>query len=120
MNTEWVKSLKLDYVATEKMMVVEGKTFRHKQYEEYKTTHLHTPYRVIVLMLNRIYGRADGKFYKFWWIPLMYHIAMEGIVFNWSNIIARNLSTFIKAAQEGLWLGKFEFHMSSFLVDCIL
>ena len=77
-TTQWVKSLKLDYIATTKMMMVEGKNFRNKQLGEYKTTHLRTPYRLIVLLLNMIYDRADGKFYKFGWIALIYHIAMKG------------------------------------------
>ena len=71
-------------------------------------------------MLNKIYGRVDGKFYKFGWIPLIYHIAMEGTVFNWADIIAKNFSTSIKAAQEGLHLSKSEFYMPSFLANCIL
>ena len=29
-TTEWVKSLKFDYIATTKMMVAKGNTFRHK------------------------------------------------------------------------------------------
>ena len=82
MTIDWVKSLKLDYVATAKMMVVEGNNFRHKKSGEYETTHLKTPYRLIVLTLNKIYGRADGKFYKFGWIAMIYHIAMKGTVFN--------------------------------------
>ena len=53
---------------------------------------------VIMLTLNKIYGREDGKFYKFGWIPLIYHIAMEGTVFNWADIIAINMSTSIKEA----------------------
>ena len=64
-------SLKLDYTTTTKMMMVEGNTFRHKQLGQYETTNLRTPYRLIVLLLNNIYGRADGKFYKFRWIALI-------------------------------------------------
>ena len=45
---------------------------------------------------------------------------MTGTVFNWADIIAKNLSTTIKAAQEGLHLSKSEFYMPSFLVDYIL
>ena len=45
---------------------------------------------------------------------------MKGTVFNWVDIVAKNLSTSIKASQEGLHLNKYEFYMSSFLVDCIL
>ena len=37
---EWVRSMKFDYTATTKMMVVEGKTFKHKQSGEYETAHL--------------------------------------------------------------------------------
>ena len=44
MKTDWVKGLNLDYMATTKMMVAEGKNFRHTQSREYETTHLHTPY----------------------------------------------------------------------------
>ena len=120
MTKKWVKSLKLDYTTTDNMMMVEGKTFRNKQSGEYETTHLKTPYRLIVLLLNKIYGRADGRLYKFGWVALIYHIAMKGTVFNWADIIAKNLSTTIKVAQEGLHLSKSEFYMPSFLVDCIL
>ena len=54
------------------MMVVEGKTFRNKQSGEYETANVHTSYRMVVLMLNSIFGRADGRTYKFGWIPLIY------------------------------------------------
>ena len=39
-TTEWVKSLKFDYTTTTKMMVAEGKTFRHKQSGECEIAHL--------------------------------------------------------------------------------
>ena len=81
MTTDWVKGLTLNYMATTKMMVAEGNTFRHKQSREYETAHLRTPYRMIVLMLNRIFGRADKISYKFGWIPLIYHVA-EGYSFQ--------------------------------------
>ena len=115
-----VKGLKFDYTAKAKMMMIDRKTFKNKQSREYKTTHLKTPYILIVLLLNMIYGRANGRLYKFEWIALIYHIAMKGTVFNWVDIIAKNLSTTIKAAQEGMHLSKSEFYMPSFLVDCIL
>ena len=71
MTTDWVKSMTLDYMVTTKMMVAEGKTFWHKEFKEYKTTHLHTPYWMVVLILNRIFGRSYKKFNKFVWIPLI-------------------------------------------------
>ena len=90
MTTDWVKGLTLDYMATTKMMVAEGKNFWHKQSGEYETAHLRTQYRMAVLMLNRIFDRADGRSYKFGWIPLIYHIAMVGAVFNWADIVANS------------------------------
>ena len=101
-------------------MVAEGKNFTHKQSGEYETAHLRTPYRMVVLMLNRIFGRADGISYKFWWIPLIYHVAMKGTVFNWADIVSNSLSTSMTASQEGLHQRKSEFYMGSFLVDCML
>ena len=55
MTTVWVKGLKLDYIATTKMMVVEGNNFRHKQSGEYETAHLCIPYMMLALMLKRIF-----------------------------------------------------------------
>ena len=81
-TTKWVRNQKFDYTATTKIMVVEGKTFRHKQSREYETSHLRTPFRIIALMMSKMYGRADGKMYNFGWIPLMYYVAMEGNIFN--------------------------------------
>ena len=53
-TTEWVRSLKFDYIATTKMMVAEGKTFRHKHSKEYETAHLQTPFNIITLMISKL------------------------------------------------------------------
>ena len=37
---DWLKSIKFDYTTTVKGMMIEGKTFRHKQSGEYETPHL--------------------------------------------------------------------------------
>ena len=50
----------------------------------------------------------------------MYYVAMEGTVFNWEDIATQNLSKSIKADHEGLKQSKSKFHMSSFLLDCII
>ena len=101
-------------------MVDEGKNFKHKQSGEYETTHLRTPFRIIALMIRKLYGRDNGKTYNFGWIPLIYYVAMEGTIFNWVDIATRNLAKCVKAAQEGLKQNKSEFFMSYFLIDCIL
>ena len=82
MTTRWVRILEFDYIATSKIIVDEGKTFRNKQYGEYETSPICTPYRLLVLMLNTIFSRADGRTYKFGWIPLIYYVAMKGTIFN--------------------------------------
>ena len=53
-------------------------------------------------MISKLYGRANGKMYNFGWIPLMYYVAMEGMIFNWVDIATRNLAKCVKATQEGL------------------
>ena len=107
-------------MATAKMMVAEGKNLWHKQSWEYETSHVRKPYKMVVLMLNRIFGRADESSYKFVWIPLIYHVSMKGTIFNWDDIAANGISSCITVAQEGLHQRKLEFYMGSFLVDCIL
>ena len=102
------------------MMVAKGKTFRHKESQESETTHLCTPYRIVVLMLNRIFGRADRRFFKFGWIPLIYQVTMMGKIVNWDDIVTNSLSSCITVAQEGMHERKYKFYLGSFLVDCIL
>ena len=48
----------------------------------YETMNLYTPYRLIDLMLNRIFSQANGKFYKIGWVPVIYFVAIKGIIFN--------------------------------------
>ena len=119
-TTNWVKSVKFNYTTTLKGMMIEDKNFRHRQSGDYETTILRTPFRLIALMLSRLYGRCDGKTYNVGQIPLMYYVAMEGTIFNWEDIATKNLSKSIKASQEGLKQSKSEFYMSSFLLDCII
>ena len=52
--------------------------------------------------MSKLYGRVDRKMYTFGWIPLMYYVAMEGMIFNWEDIATRNLAKYFKTAQEGL------------------
>ena len=80
--------------------MVVGKQLRHKSTSEYETSSLRPPYRVIALMLNRIFG--NGKMYKLSWIPSIYHVAMEITIFNWAYIVSSSLSSCIATTQGGL------------------
>ena len=79
-------------------MMVVGKQLHQKSTSEYETIILCPPYRVIALILNRFFGRENGKMYKLIWIPLIYHVAMEGTVFNWADIVSSILSSCIFVA----------------------
>ena len=76
MAGDWVKSVNLYIFECAKWMMVAEKQLCQKATDEYKTVSLRTSYQVIALMLNRIFGRENGKMYKLSWIPLIYHVAM--------------------------------------------
>ena len=107
----------LDYA--KKMMLAE-KQFHYKALREYETTNLHTPYCLISLMLNQIFGRENEKFYKISWIPIIYHVAMQGMIFNWADIMGNKLSSCIATTLGGLTKRNFEFYMGYFLIDCVM
>ena len=62
MTTNWINNLTIDYIRVAKMMTIEGNTFQQKASKEYETASLCTPYRLVALMLNMIFGRANGRF----------------------------------------------------------
>ena len=101
-------------------MVVPGKNFWTRPSGEYDTTTLRTPYRFIALMLNRIFGRAQGKSFKLGWVPIIFSVATQATVFNWVNIVSNSLSACICSALGGVSQKKSEFYMSSILIVYIL
>ena len=116
----WLKEAGLDLVEIVKRMMIPGKKFRTRPSREYDTSTLRAPYRFIALMLNRIFGRANGKNFKIGWIPVIFFIATQGTIFNWASIVSNNLSACISAALGGVSQKKSEFYMSSILIDYIL
>ena len=85
------------------------KQLHQKGTGKYETASLCTPYKFIALMLNKIFGQENGKFYKMSWIPLICHVAMQGTIFNWEDIVSSILSSCIVVAQGGLTQRKSEF-----------
>ena len=83
-------------------MMITGKNFQTKPSREYDTSTLHTTYRFIALMLNRIFGRAHEKSFKIGWIPIIFYVATQGTIFNWSNIVSNSLPACISAAMGGV------------------
>ena len=110
----------MDLLERVKKIMILGKIFRTRSSGEYETSTLHAPYRFIILMLNRIFERANGKSFKFGWIPVIYYVATQGTIFNWGIIVSNSLSAYTSAALGGVSQKKSEFYVSSILIDCIL
>ena len=102
LTEDWLKEINLDLVETVKRMMIPGKHFRTRSLGEYDTATLKTPYRLIALMLNRVFGRAHGKSFKLGWIPIIFYVATQETVFNWANIVSNSLSACIYSALGGV------------------
>ena len=98
MTDDWVKSVNLYIFECAKWMMVSRKQLRQKGTGEYETGSLRPPYMLISLMLNRIFGKENGKMCKLIWIPLIYHVALESTIFNWVDIVSSSLSSCIDVA----------------------
>ena len=120
LTEEWLKSLKLDVMDNMRKMMILGKNFRTRPSREYEIAQLCTPYRLIALMLNKIFGHANRKNYKLSWVPVIFFVATQDTIFNWANIVSNSLSSCISATLGGVSQNKSEFYMRSFLIDCIL
>ena len=89
-------------VVTVKKMMISGKKICTRPYREYETSTLHTPYRFIALMLNRIFQRENGKGFKIGWVPVIFFVTTQGTIFNWENIVSNSLSSCISATLGGV------------------
>ena len=120
MSDDWLNNIRMDLVETLKRMLLSGKHFRTRPTGEYNTASLRASYRFIALMLNKIFGRPHGRFFKLEWMPIIFYVATQGTIFNWANIVSNSLSTFLASAMGGVSQKRSEFYMSSILVDFIL
>ena len=71
LSDDWLNSIRMDLVETLKRMLLQGEHYRYRPTGEYDTVSLRAPYRFIALMLNRVFGRAHGRFFKLEWIPII-------------------------------------------------
>ena len=94
--------VELDILECAKSMMIDGSQLGEKETGEYEKASLRPPYRFIALMFNSIFGRENGRLYKLSWIPLMYYVAFDDIVFNWADIISSSLSSCIAVAHGGM------------------
>ena len=98
LTKNWLKEINLDMVETVKKMMIPGKNFYRRPSREYETSTLCTPYRFIALMLNRIFGRENGRSFKIGWVPVIFFVDTQGTIFNWESIVSNSLSACISAA----------------------
>ena len=82
LTKKWLKEIYLDIFYCFRKIMVQGKQFRTRPTGEYETANLGTPYSILALMLNRIFDRANGKFYKISWVPVIYVVSTQGTIFN--------------------------------------
>ena len=54
------------------------------------------------------------------WIPIIYFVATQGMIFNWASIVSNSQSIGISATLGGVSQKKSELYMSSILIDFIL
>ena len=120
LTESWLKELNLDMVEIVKKIMILGKNFHTRPSREYKTSTLLTSYRLMALMLNIIFGRANGKSFKIGWVLVIFFVATQGTIFNWENIVSNSLSACISAALGVVSRKKTKSYMSSILIDCIL
>ena len=115
-----MKELDLDVFNCVRKVMIHGQQFYTIFFGEYETVNLRTPYRILSLMLNRIFNQTNGNFYKISWVPIIYFVATQGTILKWANIISNNLSSCISTVLGGVSEKKSEFYMSSFMIYCIL
>ena len=113
----WLKDLNIDVLDNVKRMMVPKKKIHTRSSVEYGTVNLHTPYRLIALMLNRIFGRVNGKNFKLSWVPIIFFVATQGTIFTWENIVSKSLSSYISASLGGVSQKKSELYMSLVLPE---
>ena len=81
----WIKGINIDPLEYAKKMIVSRKQLRQQASGEYEFQSLRTPFRIIALLLSRIFGRGYETIYKLKWVPFIYYISLQGIVFNWED-----------------------------------
>ena len=76
LSDDWLNNIRIDLVETLKKMLLQGKHYRYRPTGDYDTSSLRAPYRFIALMLNKIFGRAHGRFFKLEWIPIIFCVVI--------------------------------------------
>ena len=90
----------MNYVTIVKEDWLRDKHFQQNISGIYNTKSLRHPYRMTIAMLCRLYGEKDATHFKFEWSPLIYHVTMRGVIFNWADIISDSLEEEMLTVQS--------------------
>jgi len=74
--------------------------FQVRTDQAYKIEGLCRVYQLISAMMCRIYAKVDCDVFYGMWVPLMYVVTTQGIIFNWASILSSSLRTNIIVAQS--------------------
>ena len=85
----------------------------------YPMVNLRESYTYLMALPCRFHGEKDCSRFSEAWMPLAFTVAISGIVFNWGAIISKQLSTYIRQAQEPKEGDTPAFYMASYLLDTI-
>ena len=101
---EWATTHAVPITDTLRGWWEEPKKFKIKKDLEYQVAGLIKVYKLVAVMLCRMYGRPDATTFSVSWLPLMHFITIYGTRFNWSNLLIAALKTNIStvlAPEEG-------------------
>jgi hypothetical protein len=121
LSTDFVLSLYASH-DTRKIMAFwwrEDKKFTNQTSSWYPMVNLREPYTYLMALLCRLHGQKDCSQFSEAWMPLAFTVAISGTGFNWSAIISKQLSTYIKQAQTPKEGDTPAFYMALYLLDII-
>jgi hypothetical protein len=95
--------------------VDEDKTLKQGQ-NLVPTQEFKAPYKMLVAMLNQLYGEEKSTHFQTDWLPLAHTIVKMGQVFNWEDILAFNICLHMKNIPG---MRNPCFYMSTYLIDAI-
>jgi hypothetical protein len=85
----------------------------------YRKVNLREPYIYFMDLICQLYREKDCAKFSEAWIPLAYTMVISGSIFNWGEIIFKQLSISVQQNQTPKEGEELTFHMASYLLDVI-
>ena len=65
---------------------------------EWKNSKFRKSIQIIVILLDRVFGRKDASIFPNKWIPIIYQVITSGSTLNWGELISSSLDLQLKKA----------------------